>query len=68
MANDETGQVNMTEKVQLANRLFRQYYAQCFWYLRRDLEVTEESLPLILHGLRTHGGHRGFRWADLLCR
>lgn len=68
MASNERTQVSTTEKVQLANRLFHQYYTQCFWYLRRDLEVTEENLPLILHGLRTHGGHQGFRWADLLCR
>jgi hypothetical protein len=45
--------------VDLANRLFREFYTTCFWHLKPDLVVTEALLPLIVKGLRTHGGRRG---------
>jgi hypothetical protein len=46
-------------RVELAGRLFREFYAACFWHLRPDLVVTEEMIPIIVRGLRTHGGRRG---------
>jgi hypothetical protein len=46
-------------KVELAGRLFREFYAACFWHLKPDLVVTEEMIPIIVRGLRTHGGRCG---------
>jgi hypothetical protein len=44
----------------LANQYFREFHARCFWHSPRDLVITEELLPFVLKGLRTHGGRRGF--------
>ena len=46
-------------RAELARRLFREFYAACFWHLKPDLVVTEEVIPIIVRGLRTHGGRRG---------
>jgi hypothetical protein len=56
------------EKVRHAQRLFKKYYAQCFWHLRADLEVTEALLPLIAQGLKRFGGREGFMEAQTLCQ
>jgi hypothetical protein len=53
--------------VEHAQRLFEQFYAQCFWHMRRDLIVTERDVAAIVHGLRTNGGREGFLAADALC-
>jgi len=48
------------ERLELANRLYREYHARCFWHSPRDLVITEELIPLVVNGLRAHGGRRGF--------
>jgi hypothetical protein len=53
-------------RTELAGRLFREFYAACFWHLKPDLVVTEEIIPIIIRGLRTHGGRRGFLAAGQL--
>jgi predicted Rdx family selenoprotein len=58
-------QLTRTEQAQL---LFEQYHTQCFWHMRADLIVTEQDLPAIVQGLRTHGGRTGFLAAESLCR
>jgi hypothetical protein len=45
---------------QLAGRLFKEFYAACFWHMKPDLVVTEEMIPAIIKGLQTYGGRRGF--------
>jgi hypothetical protein len=55
-------------RVREARRALRDFHAQCFWYLRSDLEVTLEDLPEIVRGLRQHGGRQGFLRAAKLCR
>ena len=50
---------DISARLQLADRLFREYYTTCFWHLRPDLIVTAKTLPLIVKGLRLHGGRRG---------
>jgi hypothetical protein len=47
-------------RIELARRLYREFYAACFWHLNPDLVVSEETIPIILRGLRTYGGRRGF--------
>jgi len=59
-----------------AQQIFRQYHAQCFWHLRKDLKITAELIPAIIAGLRRHGGKEGFQLAaelnqilsEALCR
>jgi hypothetical protein len=48
------------ERLELANRLFREFHTRCFWHCPRDLVITEDLLPLVVKGLRQHGGRRGF--------
>ena len=49
-----------SERVAVANELYREFYAQCFWHCPRDLTITEDLIPLVVKGLRAHGGRRGF--------
>jgi hypothetical protein len=46
--------------LELANRLYREYHTRCFWHCPRDLVITEDLIPLVVKGLRKHGGRRGF--------
>jgi hypothetical protein len=50
----------LDERLQLANQLYREFHTRCFWHSPRDLAITEELLPFVAKGLRTHGGRRGF--------
>ena len=51
---------NLSERLDLANRLFGEYHARCFWHSPRDLAITEDLIPFVIKGLRAHGGRRGF--------
>lgn len=53
-------------KMAFAQQLFREYFASCFWHLKPDLVVTEGLIPLIVKGLRLHGGRKGMLEADKL--
>ena len=55
-------------RVREARRAFRDFYAQCFWYLDPDLRVTLRDVPEIVRGLRQNGGRKGFLVAARLCR
>jgi hypothetical protein len=48
------------ERVALAQRLFNEYYIQCFWHMKPDLVVTEATIPSIVSGLRDNGDRRTF--------
>jgi hypothetical protein len=61
-----TAPQNRYERVALGNQLFREYHSRCFWHCPRDLVITEELIPFVIKGLRTHGGRRGFMLAALL--
>jgi hypothetical protein len=54
------------ERLELANRLYREYHTRCFWHCPRDLVITEDLIPLVVKGLREHGGRRGFILAGRL--
>lgn len=51
-----------------ARAAFREYRTRCFWSLSPDFNVTAETLPIIIEGLRRNGDRRAFQIADLLCR
>jgi hypothetical protein len=55
-------------RVREARRAFRRFHAQCFWYLREDLEISLDDIPEIVRGLRQNGGREGFLLAAKLCR
>lgn len=55
-------------RLRAARAAFRQFHAQCFWYLRADLEITLAEVPMIADGLRKNGGRAGFLLAAELCR
>jgi len=52
--------LSQNERLELANQLYREYHTRCFWHAPRDLVITEDLIPFVVKGLRTHGGHRGF--------
>lgn len=54
------------DRLEQANRLYREFYIQCFWHCPRDLIITEELLPFVVKGLKTYGGRRGFLLAAQL--
>ena len=54
-------------RVREARRAFREFHAQCFWYMRPDAKITLADLPEIARGLRQHGGRKGFLRAARLC-
>jgi hypothetical protein len=49
----------MEERLSRAQEVYREYRIQCFWFMPKDFIVTEESLPLIIEGLKLDGGHKG---------
>ena len=55
-------------RFEFAQACFNEFYAQCFWHLKKDLIVTEREIPLIIEGLRKYGGREGFQKAHLLCQ
>ena len=59
-ASTGTTPLTLEERLELANRLYREYHTRCFWHCPRDLVITEEMIPLVVSGLRKHGGRRGF--------
>ncbi len=54
-------------RVREARRAFRDFHAQCFWYMPSDMKITLEDVPEVARGLRQHGGRRGFLLAAKLC-
>lgn len=54
-------------KIELARAVYREFHARCFWFLRKDLQLTAEDLPEIARGLREHGGRHGYELASRLC-
>jgi hypothetical protein len=57
---------NLRERLELANRLYREFHTRCFWHSPLDLVITEDLIPFVVKGLRTYGGHQGFKLASKL--
>jgi hypothetical protein len=62
-----SGDARNMVRVRMARRAFREFYAQCFWYMRADAVVTLADVPEVARGLRQNGGRRGFLLAAKLC-
>ena len=54
-------------RIREARRAFHEFHAQCFWFMREDMEVTISDIPEIVRGLRLNGGRQGFLLATTLC-
>lgn len=67
-AQNEVEATNLDSRFEYAQRCFREFYAQCFWHLRKDLVITESEIPLIKEGLKKFGGKEGFIKAQRLCQ
>jgi len=55
-------------RVREARRAFREFHAQCFWYMPKGTRITLADIPEVARGLRQNGGRRGFLLAARLCR
>jgi len=56
------------EKLALAQRAFEQFHSRCFWFMRRDAQITEPEIPYICERLRADGGRPGFLLAAQICQ
>lgn len=56
------------QRLDLAKKAFREFYAQCFWSYREDAEITEDKIAFVIRGLREHGGLAGYQIAAEICR
>ncbi len=56
------------ERLALAQQAYAEFHARCFWFMRRDAQITEEEIPYICARLRADGGRRGFLLAAQICR
>ena len=60
--------LKLEERLRRAQKAFREYSTRCFWFMDENLVITEENLPLVIEGLKLHGGHKGWKLAHELCR
>lgn len=67
-APDIPVKLSQAERLRFAQAAYDAYRASCFWSMRRDLVVTEANLPMVIEGLKEHGGHKGWKLAQALCR
>jgi hypothetical protein len=65
---DETVESKRARRLALARKAFKEFSAQCFWSWNEDAEITEATIPLVIQGLRLHGGHKGYKIAAELCQ
>jgi hypothetical protein len=56
------------ERLRVAQEAYGRFGTRCFWFMKRDLKITQDDLPLIIEGLKLHGGHEGWKLAHALCR
>jgi len=65
---DAKEQLDSEGRVALARWAFKEYFARCFWSWDEHAEIDEETIPLIVKGLRHYGGHKGYEIAARLCQ
>lgn len=54
------------ELITEATILFREYRTRCFWHCPIDMEISLETIPVIIKGLQHYGGRAGFLAGDRL--
>jgi hypothetical protein len=48
------------QRLALAQQAFERFHSRCFWFMRRDAQITEQEVPYICERLRADGGRPGF--------
>ena len=69
--NAKTGvpvEEDVRRRVELAQRAFREFFAQCFWSYRPDAEIGEADIQWVIRELRHYGGARGYQAVAEICR
>jgi hypothetical protein len=56
------------QRLALAQQAFERFHSRCFWFMRRDAQITEQEVPYICERLRADGGRPGFLLAAQICR
>ena len=64
----DTEESKRAKRLDLARKVFKEFSLQCFWSWPEDAQITEDSIPSIVRGLRLYGGHKGYKIAAELCR
>lgn len=59
---------DLATRLALGREALATYRTRCFWSLSPELEVTAETLPIIIAGLRRHGDRVAFQLAARLCQ
>lgn len=67
-SQETSGESDSAERLALAREALATYRTRCFWSLAPGFVVTEETLPLVIEGLRRHGDRAAFQLAARLCR
>ncbi len=68
MSTAESGSNKLIMAEKLALEAFRKYQTACFWFIKDDFLVTEETLNLVVKGLRSDGDRQAFLIAAKLCQ
>ena len=55
-----------TANIREARRAFRRFYATCFWYCRKDLEIGLDDVEWVAETLRKNGDMRAWKAAARL--
>lgn len=63
----EVEELPLAERIALAQRLFDELYAKCFWSWDPETKVTGELLPGVANALRSLGGRREFLLSVKVC-
>ncbi len=54
-------------RLTLAREALATYRTRCFWHLAPEFAASEETLSIIIAGLRSHGDRAAFQIAARLC-
>lgn len=55
-------------RVREARRVYRKFYAMCFWSYRKDLEIGPADVDWVVKTLKKNGDMRAWKAAERLCR
>jgi hypothetical protein len=54
-------------RIREARKLFKKYYARCFWSFNRDYIIQLSDIPWVVEQLRKNGDRHIWELADKLC-
>jgi hypothetical protein len=57
---------DMSNAISELSQELETFRARCFWWVRRDVPLTDLTREVLRHGLQLHGGRAGMALADRL--